>query len=183
VSQRSGWVVAAFLFSCIFLLINSWVIVFEPSLAFKTGRCCGEDYGVPAKNYIDQSQEFAISLIWLSSISLHCAFQNKWKEAAGLGVIALAFAANPIFVVVSRTAIVAMPFMILVLAWRRWRIRGVLYAISFSAVALVAIWSASPRFRDRMWSTYSQHEEYRDRGIPSSVGKRLEFWRKSLGFF
>jgi O-antigen ligase len=70
-----------------------------------------------------------------------------------------------------------------VLASRRWKMRGVLYAVSLGAVALVAIWSASPHFRDRVLSTYSQYEEYRDRSIPSSVGKRLEFWRKSLGFF
>ncbi|MBV8916556.1 O-antigen ligase family protein [Bradyrhizobium sp.] len=183
VSKRSGWVIAAFLLSCVVLLVNSWVVLFDPGLAFKTGRCCGEDYGVPVKNYIDQSQEFALCLVWLISIALYCIRRNMWNEAAGLGVIALAFAANLIFVVVSRTAIVATPFMILVLAWRHWKMRGVLYAVSLGAVAVVAIWLASPHFRDRVLSTYSQYEEYRDRSIPSSVGKRLEFWRKSLGFF
>lgn len=183
VSKRSGWVIAAFLLSCVVLLINSWVVVFEPGLAFKTGRCCGEDYGVPVKNYIDQSQEFALCLVWLTSMALHCIRRNMWNEAAGLGVIALAFAANLVFVVVSRTAIVALPFMIFLLAWRRWKMRGILYAMSLGIVTLVAIWSASPHFRDRVLSTYSQYEEYRDHSIPSSVGKRLEFWRKSLGFF
>jgi O-antigen ligase len=183
VSKRSGWVIAAFLLSCVVLLINSWVVLFEPGLAFKTGRCCGEDYGVPVKNYIDQSQEFALCLVWLTAIGLYCVRRNMWNEAVGLGVIALAFAANLIFVVISRTAIVALPFMILVSVWRRWKMRGALYAVSLGAVGLVAIWSVSPHFRDRVLSTYSQYEEYRDRSIPSSVGKRLEFWRKSLGFF
>ena len=32
-SARGGWVIGAFLFSCIVLLINSWVVVFEPTLA------------------------------------------------------------------------------------------------------------------------------------------------------
>jgi hypothetical protein len=71
-SERGMWVLGAFLFSCILLLINSWAIIFEPGLAFKTGRCCGEDYGVSVRNYIDQSQEFAICLVGLSSAALFC---------------------------------------------------------------------------------------------------------------
>jgi O-antigen ligase len=182
-SERSMWVIGAFLFSCILLLINSWVIIFEPSLAFKTGRCCGEDYGVSVRNYIDQSQEFAICLVGLSAAALFCIQRKMWKVSALFGATAMAFATNLIFVVVSRTAIVGIPLMFLVLAWRHGKMRSILAVIGIGSVVLVSAWSASSHLRARVLSVYSQFEEYRDYNVPSSVGKRLEFWRKSLVFF
>jgi O-antigen ligase len=183
VSERSAWVIAAFLFSCFVLLINSWVIVFEPTLAFKTGRCCGEDYGVPVRNYIDQSQEFGACLVVLFSAALFCLQRKMWKQAILLSITSLGFAANLIFVVVSRTAIVCIPVMFIVVAWRHGRMRSILAVIGVGGVVLAGAWLASPQLRTRVLSAYSQFREYRDADVPSSVGKRLEFWRKSVGFF
>ncbi|MGH2198930.1 hypothetical protein ACQ1Z2_15395, partial [Enterococcus faecalis] len=84
----------AFLFSCVVLLIYSWIVVFEPTLAVKTGRCCGEDYGVPVKNYIDQSQEFAICLVGLFAAALLFLDNKMWKQALLPGLGAVAFACN-----------------------------------------------------------------------------------------
>jgi O-antigen ligase len=182
-SARGGWVLAAFLFSCVVLLINSWIVVFEPTLAFKTGRCCGEDYGVPVRNYIDQSQEFGICLVGLCSAALFFLQGKMWKRAILPGLGAVAFAGNLVFVVVSRTAIVGIPVMLIVVAWRHGGRRSVLAVICIGAVVLAAAWFASPHLRARVLSTYSQFQEYRDADVPSSVGKRLEFWRKSAGFF
>ncbi|WP_457848467.1 hypothetical protein, partial [Staphylococcus aureus] len=58
-----------------------------------------------------------------------------------------------------------------------------LATMAIGAILFAAAWLASPNLRARVWSTYSQFEEYRDASVPSSVGKRLEFWRKSVGFF
>jgi O-antigen ligase len=183
VSERSAWVIAAFLLSCVVLLINSWVIIFEPTLAFKTGRCCGEDYGVPVRNYIDQSQEFGVCLVVLFSAALFCLQRKMWKQAVLLSITSLGFAANLIFVVVSRTAIVCIPVMFIVVAWRHGRMRSILAVIGVGGVVLAGAWLASPHLRTRVLSAYSQFREYRDADVPSSVGKRLEFWRKSVGFF
>jgi O-antigen ligase len=182
-SGRGSWVLGGFLFSCFVLMINSWIITFEPGLAIKTGRCCGEDYGVSVRNYIDQSQEFGICLVGLCSVGLFCIQSKMWGKSALLGAAALAFAANLVFVVVSRTAIVCIPIMFIVLPWRHGRTRGVLAAIAVGCAVLIAAWLASPHLRTRILSVYSQFQEYRDQGVPSSVGKRLEFWRKSVGFF
>ncbi len=182
ISKRGTWVLGAFLISCFLLMIDSWVITFEPSLAFKTGRCCGGDYGVSVRNYIDQSQEFAICLVGLASAALFCVQRKMWKVSALLCVTAMAFAANLIFVVVSRTAIISIPIMFIVLAWRHGRMRSILSVIGIGGVVIVAAWLASPHLRTRVFSAYSQFQEYRDYDVPSSVGKRLEFWRKSLGF-
>jgi O-antigen ligase len=182
-SERGPWVLAAFLFSCFLLMINSWVIIFEPGLAFKTGRCCGEDYGVPVRNYIDQSQEFGICILALCSTAWFCIHRKMWGLGALFSAAAVAFAANLVFVVVSRTAIVCISIMFVVFAWRHWRMRGILFAISVGAFVFAVALFASPHLRTRVLSTYSQFQEYRDHSVPSSVGKRLEFWRKSLVFF
>jgi O-antigen ligase len=182
-SARGGWVIGAFLFSCVVLLINSWIVVFEPSLALKTGRCCGEDYGVPVKNYIDQSQEFGACLVGLFSVALFFLEKKLWKHAILPGLGAVAFASNLVFVVVSRTAIVCIPVMLVVVAWRHGRLRSMLAVTGIGAVVFAAAWFASPHLRARVLSAYSQFQEYRDADVPSSVGKRLEFWRKSAGFF
>lgn len=183
VSGRGSWVLWAFLFSCVVLMINSWIIIFEPTLALKTGRCCGEDYGVSVRNYIDQSQEFGVCLVALFSAALFCIERRLWKASVWLCLAGVAFAANLIFVVISRTAIVCIPIMVIVVAWRHAKMRGILAAIGIGGVVLATAWFASPHLRTRVLSAQSQYVEYRDSGVPSSIGKRLEFWHKSLIFF
>jgi O-antigen ligase len=55
-SARGAQVLVAFLVSCVLLLAMSWIVAFDPHLALKSGAA----YGVPVKDYIDQSQEFAL---------------------------------------------------------------------------------------------------------------------------
>jgi hypothetical protein len=151
-SSRGGWVLAAFLFSCVVLLINSWIVVFEPTLALKTGRCCGEDYGVPIRNYIDQSQEFGVCLVGLFSAALFFLERKMWKQAILPSLGAVAFAGNLVFVVVSRTAIVGIPVMLVVVAWRHGRWRSLLAVMGIGAVVLAAAWFASFRLIRNSWN-------------------------------
>jgi hypothetical protein len=182
-SKRSAWVLGSLFLSCALLMIYSWIVTFEPGWAIKTGRCCGEDYGVPVRNYIDQSQEFGACLAMLIAAALYGIEEGAWKRSAALAFAASLFAANLIFVVTARTAIVSVPVMLLVVAWRHGRMRGVLTTLGVGSVMLVAVWFASPHLRTRIMSVQSQFLEYRDSDIPSSVGKRLEFWHKSIRFF
>ncbi len=179
VSKRSAWVLGSLFFSCALLMIYSWIVTVEPSWAMKTGRCCGEDYGVPVRNYIDQSQEFAACLAMLIAAALYSVEETAWRWSAVLALAAFLFAANLIFVVTSRTAIICVPAMLLVVAWRHRRIRAI---FGIGCVILLAAWFASPHLRTRIISVQSQFLEYRDADVPSSVGKRLEFWRKSIRF-
>ena len=50
-SSRGLWAFIAFLVSCTLLLAMSWIVAFDPRLALKSGA----EFGVPVKNYIDQS--------------------------------------------------------------------------------------------------------------------------------
>jgi O-antigen ligase len=69
-------------------------------------------------------------------------------------------------------------FALLHLKWRSiLLIAGLLVAISLLA------WQTSPQLRATVETFSSQYQLYKDKGINTSVGLRLEFWRKSLGFF
>ncbi|WP_298254098.1 O-antigen ligase family protein [Bradyrhizobium sp.] len=182
-SARGTWVLGALFISCGLLMIYSWIITVEPTWALKTGRCCGEDYGVPVRNYIDQSQEFSLCLLALISASLYSIENGFWKRCIALALGTLLFATNLIFVVTSRTAIVCIPPLLLLIAWRHGRMSGVLAASIFGSLVLAAAWFASPHLRERIMSVQSQYTEYRQADVPSSVGKRIEFWRKSVRFF
>ena len=61
-SARGVQVLTAFLVSCALLMAMSWIVAFDPGLALKSGA----EYGVPVKNYIDQSQEFVLCAVVLA---------------------------------------------------------------------------------------------------------------------
>ena len=65
-SRRGAWVFVAFLISCTLLMMLSWVVLFVPEL--KVTATASD--GVPVKNYIDQSQEFALCTFALAPIVL-----------------------------------------------------------------------------------------------------------------
>jgi O-antigen ligase len=182
-SERGTWVAGSFFISCGLLMLYSWIVTVEPTWALKTGRCCGEDFGVPVRNYIDQGQEFGLCLVALISASLYSIEDGDRKRCVAFAFGTLFFAANLIFVVTSRTALVCVPVMLMVVAWRHGRTSGVLAATLVGSTILAMAWLASPHLRQRVMSVQSQFLEYRDADVPSSVGKRIEFWRKSVRFF
>src|SRR5262249_8191207 len=65
-SLQARWAIIGFLASSIALLVLSWTLVLTPGLTWR-----GKELGVPVKNYIMQSAEFAI-----------CAFGLIGKAAA-----------------------------------------------------------------------------------------------------
>ena len=178
-SARGIQVLKAFLISCVVLMAMSWLVAYDPRLALKSGG----DYGVPVKNYIDQSQEFALCAV---ALAYPIAVQLRAKKIAlalVLGALALGFLANMAFVIVSRTALVTIPIMLAVfgLMHLRWRAN---VAILAAAVALVGLaWAASPQLREKVDSIDREYQLYNEKGATTSVGERLEFWRKSLRFF
>jgi O-antigen ligase len=62
-SPRGLWVFIAFLASCTLLMAVSWAVAFEPDLTLKPEA---EARGIFVKNYIDQSQEFALCAVALA---------------------------------------------------------------------------------------------------------------------
>jgi O-antigen ligase len=179
-SKRGQWVFIAFLVSCVLLSVMSWIVAFHPELSLKP-----KDYatrGIFVKDYIDQSQEFALCAVALAYPVITLLREKRIWPAILLCVIALSLVVNMAFVTVSRTALVTMPIMLAVFGFihLRWR-TSILILCAMAGIAAVA-WVASPQL-EWTFKTFSRDYRLYQQGYPSSVAERLEYWRNSLQFF
>ncbi len=178
-STRGVWVFIAFLVSCILLMAMSWLVAFDPRLALKSGA----GYGVPVKNYIDQSQEFALCAVVLAYPVIALLRAGRIAPALALSAIALSFVVNMAFVVVSRTALVTIPVMLAVFALLHLRWRSIVIVACAVAVLGGTAWAMSPQLRVTTARFLRDYQLYKESDEPTSIGLRLEFWKKSLRFF
>ena len=178
-SSRGVWVFAAFAASCVALMVMSWIVAFHPEFALKSGA----EFGVPVKNYIDQSQEFALCAVALAYPVIMLLRAGKFWLAAGLAVVALGFVLNMAFVVVSRTALVTMPVMLAVFALFHFKWRTSVALFLASALLASLAWATSPKLQRTTETFYRDYYYYQLQDEPTSIGIRLEFWKKSLRFF
>ena len=177
-SARGLQVMIAFLVSCVLLMLMSFIVAFDPGLALKSGA----EYGVPVKNYIDQSQEFALCAVVLAYPAVTLWRANRTWLAALLIAISLCLVANMLFVVVSRTALVTMPIMLAVFALLHLQWRSMVIVACVTAMLGGAVWAASPKLRWTAETFVRDYRLYKEQNIPTSIGLRLEFYRKSLRF-
>jgi O-antigen ligase len=177
-STRGLQVFTAFLISCVALMAMSWLVAFDPRLALKSGA----GYGVPIKNYIDQSQEFALCAVVLAYPVVGLFRSGRIAPALFLSAITLSFVINMTFVVVSRTALVTMPVMLAVFALLHLGWRGRLVILCAAIVLAGLAFAASPKLRSTIDSFSREYKAYEEQNLPTSMGMRLEFWRKSLRF-
>lgn len=180
-SSRGHLVFISFLVSCALLSVMSWLVFFHPALTLKPDE--PNSRGIFVKNYIDQSQEFTLCAVALAFPIVKLLQQKRVWLAALLAAVALSFFVNMAFVVISRTALVTIPIMLAVFGLLHLKWRSIL--IIFAALAALAAltWQTSSTLHNTIETFSAQYELYKDKGIPTSIGLRLEFWRKSLGFF
>jgi O-antigen ligase len=177
-SARGVWVFVAFLASCVLLLAMSWLVAFDPRLALKSGAA----YGVPVKDYIDQSQEFALCAVALAYPIVTLLRAKRILLATLLIAFSLSFVVNMMFVIVSRTALVTMPVMLAVFALLHLNWRSVVIILCVATVFGGLAWATSPHLRRTTETVLTDYQLYKERNIPTSIGLRLEFWQKSLRF-
>jgi O-antigen ligase len=179
-TKRGLWVFTAFLISCTLLMTVSWLVLLDPGLSLKHG---GGERGIFVKNYIDQSQEFALCAVALVYPIVTLLQDRKNRQALLLAAIAVSFIVNMTFVVVSRTALVTMPVMLAVFALMhlKWRTNIILFAGTVVLAALA--WMASPQLQTTTNKFTRDYLLYKELNEPTSIGNRLEFYRKSLRFF
>ena len=180
-SSRGMWVFAAFLASCALLMVMSWVVAYDPSLSLKGSQ--SDARGVFVKNYIDQSQEFALCAIALIYPSLHLARRGKFGLSLLTGLLAVGFIGTMAFIVVSRSAIVTIPIMLAAVALVHMRLRTTLIIVG-ALVALVGVlWMTTSDVRWGPKRLLRDYQLYKTERTVTSIGLRLEFWKKSLQFF
>ena len=178
-SSRGMWVFTAFLISCSLLMAFSWIVALHPQFALKADA----EYGVPVKNYIDQSQEFALCAVALAYPIVSLLRAKKILPALLLVAIALSFLVNMAFVIVSRTALVTVPVLLAVFALLHLRWRNIAIIASLGIALAGSAWLASPQLRSTIGSFSRDYQLYKERNIPTSMGLRMEFWKKSMQFF
>ena len=180
-SSRGMWVLIAFLASCALLMLMSWIVVFYPGISLKPSEEASR--GIVVKNYIAQSQEFALCAVVLAYPAIGLLRANKIRQALALGAISLGFVANMVFVIVSRTAMVTMPIMLAVFAMMHLKRRTNLILLACFFVFGGLAWTVSPQLQATTERFTRDYQLYMEQNIPTSIGLRLEFWRKSLSFF
>jgi O-antigen ligase len=179
-SPRALWVFMAFLTSCTLLMAVSWVVAFDPNFTLKP-EAAGR--GIFVKNYIDQSQEFALCAVALAYPIMVLVRSDKIRPAALLTALALALIANMVFVVASRTTLVTLPLMLAAFALLHLHCRTVIALLCAAALIVAAAWIASPNLRTTASTFISDYQYTQERNNPTGLGSRLEYWQKSLDFF
>lgn len=181
------WVFAAFLVSCALLMLYSFAVAIDPRLSLKLYLSRGPyqvESGIAVRNYIDQSQEFALCALALVYPIVALFHQGRVRLAALFALLSIGFLANMMFVVVSRTALVTLPVLVVVFALLHLRWRAALVTAGAMVLVAVSLWAVSPHLRAtvaKFQSDYERSMEAENNSI-SGMGSRLEYWRKSLRF-
>ena len=179
-SGRGMWVFTAFLVSCALLMAMSWLVLMYPGLTLKPGVA---DRGIFVKNYIDQSQEFALCAVVLAYPVVTLLRKGKTWQALLLVALAASFVVNMAFVIVSRTALVTMPVMLALFALMHLKARTSVMLLLAAIVLGALAWLASPQLQATTETFTREYRVYKDLHQPTSIGLRLEYWQKSLRFF
>ncbi len=178
-SQRGPWVFTAFLVSCTLMMMLSWVVLFFPQLKLAPTASAG----VPVKNYIDQSQEFALCAFALAVPALRAFRDRQRLIALGCVALSLIFIVNMLFVVSARTALVYMPVLLALFALRHLSRRATRVLFAGVAVAGMLVWTTSPYLRDRVADIAIEYHHGNENLALASTAQRLTYWRKSIRFF
>jgi len=184
-SSRGEWVFIAFLCSCTLLMTMSWLVAVFPALSLKPYLSFGPfapAKGIVVKNYIDQSHEFTLCVAALAYPVMALFRTNRTGPAVLLTLLAIGLLANMIFVVVSRTTLVVLPFLLAAFALRYLNLRTAVIASCVAALVAVLAWNGSPNLRQTAWKFFADYEITTMKNELSGLGSRLEYWRKSLGF-
>jgi O-antigen ligase len=175
-SKRGLWVFVAFLISCALLMGLSWIVLFAPEWKI----AAPEQAGVPLKNYIDQSQEFALCVFALAPLILVFWNQRRVGLAVACAALTIGFFANIMFVASARTTWAYMPLLLMLFAIRHLNRRAMLSVFLAAALTAGLVWSTSPYLRQRIQHFAIEYQEYKETHRPTSTGQRLEYWSRAI---
>jgi O-antigen ligase len=180
-SANGRWVLIGFLASCVALLIASTLTALFPSELSRFAK----SPGIAVKDRISQSTMFLIAAFGFIYISLDSFRKSdrRWFVVAAL--LAAAFLLNIMFVSTSRTIILSIPIVGLVLLFcmfLQYRWHALLGSIAAVAVVSALIWQTSSETRRRVLKIGQEIDAYSASDARTSAGERIEFWKKSARF-
>jgi O-antigen ligase len=177
-SSRNLQTVIWFFISCVVLLILSFVVTLWPRIQWWHSM----SPGVPFKSYITQSAEFTISAFFFFYLAA-----DAWKERARIFAaftfcLGLAFIGNVLFIATSRTELIVIGVLMILFGAQRLGWKGALAGVFILSISAILAWNSSSYLRGRVDNAISEIQMYRTDNQPTSLGLRLEFWRKSIEF-
>jgi len=178
-SERGFQVCLAFLASCALLAAYSWVVLFDP--AWKITATASP--GVPVKNYIDQSQEFTLCAFGLALPALTFWRAGNLIAVAACLALILLFATSMVFVASGRTALLCIPVLLALFAWKHLDRRATLILLAGTVAASALAWSTSPYLRQRITDVAVEYRHGHEDISRASTAQRLTYWRKALHAF
>ena len=177
-SDRGLWVFGAFLLSCALLLVASLILISWP-------RPFGwrlNTHGIPVKDRIVQSGEFVLCAFGLLYVAFERFRVGRRRLAMALAALAGVFLANVLYIAASRTSLVVIPVLLLLLGFRWFGWKGTL-ALALVGVALGAlVWISSPHVQQRISDISKELQAYETDRKVTSAGLRIDYWRKAVGF-
>lgn len=176
-SEHGMRVLAGFCASVTGVLLLSWALVLFPALPWRAN-----DFGVPVKDYILQSEDFLMCAFALMAVAFDRGRARHRLQAAGLVLLAAAFLANIAFVITGRTALLVAPVLVLLLGWRQYRWRGLFGAAIAFCVLGGAAFVASPYLRARLITSDNELHAFEATDAINSTSLHMEFLKKSLSF-
>jgi hypothetical protein len=174
-SENGGRVLLAFLISSGALLLVSFALALTPGLTWR-----GNVYGVPVHDDIFQSADFLICAFAAIGVACVEGRNRHWRAVLAFIAIAALFLGNIAFVFTSRTALVVLPVLALLLGWRQLRWTGLLGACVLVGAVGVAVWFTSPNLRARMINSVAEMRDYRASNAATSIGMHSAFLKESL---
>jgi O-antigen ligase len=178
--RRSGngaWAIGAFLISCAALLALSWFLWFWPVVHLGT-----KDTAVPVKDRISQGAMFTVCILVLADIALEFWRSGRRRAATALMLLMLAFLLNIFFIANSRTALVAIPLLLVAFGAFRFGWKGAIGLPAVLRVLAGVVWVSSSHLQQRVLTLAEELRQYRSDAPPTPAGERVEYWKKSVSF-
>jgi hypothetical protein len=177
-SDRGLWVFAGYGASCVALLSLSSEFAMWPRTAFFFTH----DAAVPVKNAATQSGEFVTCIFGFLFLAIEAFERRRWLRLLGLLALTLGMLANIFYVATGRTALVIIPVLLALLAFKKLTAKGIVIfcaaAILFGSIG----WYSSTYLRKRTTEVWTDAQKYEESNEVNSSGQRIAFWKKSVTF-
>jgi hypothetical protein len=138
--------------------------------------------GVPFKDQVTQSAEFAMCAFGLGAMAIAAWRASHHGRAVALAAGALAFLGNVALVATSRAELVVVAVLAVLLGAREFGWKGLTSSIVAVIVAAGIAWSSAGYLRGRIDHAAWEVRQYVTTNAPTSAGLRLEWLRKSVEF-
>lgn len=183
-TSRVTPVLTAYVASNLVLLALSFLVFLSPDILGVVGA---KAPGVPLKNYIDQSQAFALVAVIMLGLAAESHPSRNRNTAIAYLAVSAAFFANLAFVNIARTALIYIPIMLSLFVLRYTRGWVSMALVAGTLVLAAGLLATSPNLQSKVSRLFKEVDAFQTNattvdGYPAGGAERLEFWRKSIGF-